>query len=229
MFFAFARNTSYATYSPFDPAQASAASGFGGGFGGGFSGGFGGGFGGSTPAANPYDIYMNPSFVARRDLVNGSAPSTTGWHLKNNVLPTDPNEPYYVARDMGPKYLSKEAGFYQVIMPVSTPKQSTYHNFTISWIAMATLPANVTPPTYKFAGHSGFRVDEGAMMLEVDGYEPVQLLHGDVASLPPNTPYRYYSKVTYTKALYFAAEHNGLDTTLIAGAKSWDSPIWPIS
>lgn len=192
-------------------------------------------FNGSS--AGMYDIISNPDFVPRTDIVNGSAPAGTGWHSPANTLPSDPTAPYYVARDFGPKYLNSEGGSYQVIQPLNMAEQSvpTGHNFTLSFInmsmrgAVGNASSTSEPPTPRYAGHAGFRVEDGAMILTVEGYEPVQLLYGDVAFVPGNTSYSYYapSPVSFTRVLHFAAEVNGLDTTLIARAVPWNSPVWP--
>jgi hypothetical protein len=176
-----------------------------------------------------FDIYPNTDFIPRRDFVNGTAPPDPSWHTSPNTLPTDPTVPYYSARDKGPFYLNNQSSFYQVIQPLNTPTQSSYHNFTLSWLIMSRVKPTTAPIIRKYAGHAGFRVEEGALTLQVDGYDPVVLLTGDVAFIPGGTPYIYYSSAAYTKALHFAAEKKGLDTDLIAKGIKWDSPVWPIS
>lgn len=214
-----APNLTYATFTPFDPARSNSTT----------------NTGQPPPGLNQsgVDIIPQPNFVARRDITNGSAPEGTGWHTQENTLPADPAQPYYVARDSGPKYLNSEGGMYQVIETLNTATQSSAsgHNFTLSFISMSMRAANATTPLpkHKYAGHGGFRVEDGAVMLSVDGYPPTLLLYGDVAFIPGNTSYTYYAPapVSFTRILAFAAEFHGLDSTLISRGMPWNSPVWP--
>jgi hypothetical protein len=221
MFYQLGKNISYDTFSPYDPSLSGTGSMPNGGGLSGLPGGI------SARQTGGFDLIPNPSFVPRRDIVNGSGPANSGWHTAANSLPSDPTLPFYIARDLGPKYLYKD-GPYQIIHSLSTARQSGNNVFTLSFIVMAAKPANTTVPLQKFTGHAGFRVEEGLMTLEVEGYAPAQLSWGDVAFIPGGTSYRYYSTVPYTKVLHFAAEANGLDSTLIAKSTAWNSPVWPI-
>jgi hypothetical protein len=215
MFFAMAQNMTYSIIDPYNPAIKPDGSG-----------------------ANPpptqgfptdlFDIYPNADFVPRYDIVNGTAPAGTGWKTAASTLPTDPNQPYYMARDMGPKYLYN-GSFYQVIQPINTVAQSTYHNFSISWISIPELQNNQTVAWYKSPGHAGLRVEDGALILKVEGYDDAQLLHGDVAVIPAGTNFAYHGAAGYTKFLYFAAGTGNLDSTLISKSVSWNAPVWPSS
>lgn len=78
---------------------------------------------GSPPAAvitalESFDVYAELDFTARRDLVNGSAPSS-GWHITPNTTPEVNGTPYFVAKDYGPKFLNREFG-YQILQPFVT-------------------------------------------------------------------------------------------------------------
>lgn len=175
-----------------------------------------------------FDIYPQPDFVPRQDFLDGTAPANSGWHITENALPNDGTTPFFLATDFAPKYLNKQDG-YQVIHTLSTVTQSAAHNFTLSYITMTRLQANVTPTKHQFLGATGFRIDRGAMMLSVNGYPEEQMLQGDVAFIPGNTTFSYYSKIPYTKVLHMASGVNGLDSTLLKTSTPWDFPTWPTS
>jgi glyoxylate utilization-related uncharacterized protein len=148
------------------------------------------------------------------------------WRTGANALATDAYTPYFVAKDYGPKYLSTEGG-YKVIQPFVTPVQSA-GNFSLSTITMDKLLSNATASSQSFAGHAALEVLDGQLMVSMLG-ETLSLLQGDVVFIPSNTTYKYWSSVAYTKVLHIGQGAEGLDTTLIAGATSWDSPVWPTS
>jgi glyoxylate utilization-related uncharacterized protein len=131
-----------------------------------------------------------------------------------------------VAKDYGPKYLSTQGGN-QVIQPFVTPAQSA-GNFTLSTITMDRRLSNVTVSDQSFAGHAALEILEGQLTVLMEG-EVLSLLQGDVVFIPGNTTYTYYSLVAYTKVLHTGQGAEGLDTTLIAGATNWSSPVWPTS
>lgn len=210
-----APNLTYPSFSPYDPNAVGRVA--------------------SPPPSGPWDIIANPDFVPRRDMVNGSAPAGAGWHDEADALPSDPAQPYYVARDLGPNYLNSEGGSYQVVRPLHTAAQSAgsqqQHNLTLSFISMSMRPADATmpPATHRYAGHAGFRVEDGALVLAVEGYAPAQLLYGDVTFVPGNTSYSCYAPapVSFTRVLNFATGVDGLDTALIARGVPWNSSVWP--
>lgn len=173
-----------------------------------------------------YDIYYQPKFTPRYDIVNGTAPANSGWHVKNNTLPENATTPYYVANNFGSKYLNSETG-YQIIEPLSTGKQSGSHNFTLSYITVSKVPNNITMPTHRYNGYAAIRMLNGALKLQVQGYDSVTLLTGDVASLPAGTKYTYEAMAGYTKLLYAGAGTSGLDTALLKKAKAWGWTSWP--
>lgn len=173
-----------------------------------------------------FDVYAEFDFVPRTDAINGTAPLNSTWHTGANALATDETTPYFVAKDYGPKYLSTKGG-YQVIQPFVTPSQSA-GNFTLSTIAMDRLSSNATASVQKFPGHAAFEVIDGQLTVVMEG-ETLSLIQGDVVFIPGNTPYKYYSLVAYTKFLHISQGAKGLDTTLIAGASNWTSPVWPTS
>lgn len=173
-----------------------------------------------------FDVYAQLDYNPRRDLVNGTAPSNSTWHTGSNSLSADVGTPYFVAKDYGPKYLSSSEG-YQIIQPLVTPVQSE-GNFTLSTITMDTLLTNYTAESRTFEGHAAFEVLEGQLKVKMLG-ETVSLLQGDVVFIPGNTTYQYWSMIAFTKVLHISQGGEGLDTVLIEGAESWDSPVWPTS
>jgi len=93
---------------------------------------------------------------------------------------------------------------------------------------MDRLPSNMTVSGQSFAGHAAFEILDGQLMMSMER-ETLSLLQGDVIFIPGNTTYKYWSLVAYTKVLHIGQGAEGLDTTIIAGAMSWDSPVWPTS
>lgn len=211
-----------------------------------------------TPSGSPdaatisslqfFDVYAELEFVPSREIVNGSYSSTgtaTGWHEGTTVdeLAADSQTPYFVAKDYGIKFLSSEAGFYQVIQPLVTPVQSD-GNFTISTIIMSERLSNETAMSVvgnttttaaavtgsgstALTGHSAFEVTEGLLSFEMSG-ETIELATGDVVFVPAGTAFSYSSVVPYTKVLYISQGADGLATRLMAnGEAGWEYPVFP--
>ncbi|KAJ5594627.1 uncharacterized protein N7459_000835 [Penicillium hispanicum] len=89
------------------------------------------------------DVYAQPDFEHRRDLVNGAAPvGSTEWHTGDNAL-SDVGEPYFVANGW-PKNLNSAHG-YQLIQPLVTHHQAHDNNRTLSTIRSADRPSIVRP------------------------------------------------------------------------------------
>lgn len=200
-------------------------------------------------ALNSFDVYAQLTYAPTRDIVNGSYSSTgaaTGWHQSNHTdeLAADETTPYFVAKDYGVKYLSDEAGFYQIVQPLVTPTQSA-GNFTLATITISeklsnetamSIPGNDTTTaattttasgSKALTGHSAFEVTEGLLSVEISG-ETIQLATGDVVFIPAGTAFQYYSVVPFTKVLYISQGADGLDTRLIQNGQSgWEYPIWP--
>lgn len=55
------------------------------------------------------------------------------------------------------------------------------------------------------------------------------LITGDVAFIPANTTFSYWSDVTFTKFMYVSAGAEGLDQKLLATAENWGFPVFPTS
>lgn len=194
------------------------------------------------------DVFAQLAFVPSREIVNGSYSSTgnpTGWHEGTTVdkLGADAQTPYFVAKDYGIKFLSSEAGFYQVLQPLVTPVQSD-GNFTITTIILSEKLSNETAMSVvgsttstagassisgstALTGHSAFEVLEGLLSFEMSG-ETIQLAVGDVVFVPAGTAFSYSSVVPYTKVMYISQGADGLATRLMAnGEDGWEYPVFP--
>jgi len=80
-------------------------------------------------------------------------------------------------------------------------------------------------PQVEFAVDQAFQVTEGKLHLEIDG-EAAELIFGDLAFIPKNTPFIYWSTVGFTKVVNWAAG-GGLADSLIAESEAWNYGIWP--
>ncbi|UDD56913.1 hypothetical protein AFCA_004432 [Aspergillus flavus] len=128
------------------------------------------------------DLYAAPEeeYIPRRDFVNGTAgEGKQSWHDGPNTPPDDSMTPYFVAKDYGPKYLNTDIG-YKVIQPLATPTQ-TEGNFTMGTIIMSSKLTNESVSTATLPHHFALQMEEGQLAFQVQGYELVHLLHGDVA------------------------------------------------
>lgn len=206
--FFFLANSNYtaSTHTPYVPSNASSSAGS-----------------GSSSAIitslQSYDVWAQLSHSPRRDFVNGSAPSTSGWHSTPNSLPQNDHTPYFVAKDYGPKWLHTSA-FYQIVQPLVTPAQAGAKNFTQGTITISGLPSNTTLETTTLPDHTAFEVLSGELIVEMEG-ETLSLVIGDVVFIAGGTAFRYYSSAAFTKFLYVAAGTDTLDQRLISEAKGW--------
>lgn len=169
--------------------------------------------------ASSYDVTLQPAQAYASDMVNGTTDGGV-WHDGNNTLPGNSSTPYFLANNLGPKYLHRELG--QVIQPRVTLAESA-GNFTISTIAMRKNATAVA--SQSFEGAQTFQVLEGKLSLEMAG-EVNELIGGDVVFIPGNTTFRYWSTVRWTK-FFVGAIGTGLDTTLIEGGEEWDYAVFP--
>ncbi|KAK5996746.1 Quercetin 2,3-dioxygenase [Cladobotryum mycophilum] len=166
-------------------------------------------------------------YVPRRDFVNGTAGDPdTPWHNGNNTLPDSDTEPYFVARDYGPKFLNSENG-YKVIQPLMTPTQATHGNFTLGTIIMSEKLDNETASVATLPHHFALQMEDGQLVLELHGYKKAYLLPGDVAFVPANTTFKYTATVPFTKFLYMNGGAKGLEYQLLKKSVSWDFPAYP--
>lgn len=187
--------------------------------------------GSSSPSASvistlqKYDVYAQLSFEPRRDLVNGTAPvDDSEWHTGANQLGT-PGEPYFIANGYGPKYLNSKYG-YQIVQPLVTPKQSQDTNYTLSTMILSRT-TKTSPPEWTLSGAAAFEVLEGVLSIKIGDYPEATLYNGDVAFIPSNTAFTYYTSVAFTNVLYVSSGSKGVDTQLISGGKSWDYTTFP--
>ena len=191
-------------------------------------------FGPLTPEYDAHlkslDLYAVSSdiFIPRRDMVNGTAGDPTlNWHNGNNTLPDSAVDPYYIANNYGPKYLNTEAG-YKVIQPLATPQQTSgTGNFTMGTVIMsAKLDADPISEAM-LPHHFALQMEDGQLVLEIDGYPPASLLAGDVAFIPAETAFKYYATVPMTKFLYMNAGREGLEYQLLQKSVPWGFPAFP--
>jgi hypothetical protein len=173
-----------------------------------------------------FDIYPQPGFVLRTDIINGSAPSSA-WHVKSQPRPQDTTAPFFLAKGYEPGYINLENG-YTVISPLNTLEHSAPYNFSLSFLTLSKPKDIKAVPWRTFGEHGAFRVQDGALSLQVDGYgDPVQLLPGDVAFLPKDTKYKYHAVVPATRTLYISVVGKGLDAALLRTANPWEFPNYP--
>lgn len=172
-----------------------------------------------------FDVYTQ-NYTPRADAVNGAAPAGSTWHTGSNALANDSSTPFFLAKDYGPQYLNNQTGSYRIIQPLVTPVQSG-GNFTLSTITMARVAVTDVAESV-YPGHSAFEILDGQLKVLISG-ETLSLLQGDVVFIPGNTTYKFSSDVAYTKVLCISQGADGLDSELIAGGKSWDSPVWPFA
>ncbi|KAF2706661.1 RmlC-like cupin [Pleomassaria siparia CBS 279.74] len=174
-------------------------------------------------ALRSLDVYAQLDYAPRTDLVNGSAPSGNGWHTTTDAVPTVNFTPYFVAKDYGEKYLNRENG-YQIVQPfvtnVTGGGEFTQGSVTIS------RQFNATPSAYALPGHTAFEVLEGALNVRMQ-METVMLITGDVAFIPANTSFEYWSDVAFTKFMYVCQGVQGLDQQLLVNAEAWGFSVFP--
>lgn len=174
------------------------------------------------------DLIVAPTeeYVPRRDMINGTAGDAgLPWHDGPNTLPEDPTEPYFVAHNYGPAYLNTEAG-YKVVQPLVTPAQ-TGGNFTMGTMILSPRLDNETATAATLPHHFALEVQEGQLVLEVDGFDTASLLQGDVAFVPAEMSFSFYATVPFTKFLYMNGGGQGLDQKLLEKSIPWEFPAYP--
>ncbi|KAJ9616808.1 hypothetical protein H2200_000527 [Cladophialophora chaetospira] len=167
-----------------------------------------------------YNIVPEPYNSINVDWVNGTTPDGLDtWHVAEQSLPEDPSKAYFISSNRGPKYLHRSSG--QVIAQLASSKQ-TGDKLTVSTIAMK---PTCKLPSVTFGVDQAFQVTEGQLNLEING-ETAQLIFGDLAFIPKNTPFTYSSTVGFTKFVNWAAGA-GLADSLIAESEPWSYGVWP--
>lgn len=212
MFYALGSNFSSSTNTPYVPSSSNVSA-------------AGGGDASTISSLEEFDVYAQLDFNPRRDLVNGTAPSGTTWHTKPNSLGA-PATPYFVANGYGPKYLNAENG-YKIVQPLVTPNQAQGVNFTMSTITMSKQQSNTMAPAYSLPGSCAFEVVEGKLNVKMGDYPVAMLTSGDVAFIPGNVPFTYWSDAYFTKALYVSSGNDGVDQKLIWSGKPWSYVTFP--
>lgn len=175
------------------------------------------------------DVWSQPDFAPRRDILNGTAPSNTAWHNGPNFLGNNTDTAYWVANGFGPKYLNKAmTGYYQIVQPLITPASSGNYSFTESTITINGPPSDISSlPDFSLPHGSAFPVLEGTLTVRVQGYDPVTLVWGDVMYVPKHTSFTYYTSTHWCKFLYVSGGDDCLDTKLIKGGAAYDSVVFP--
>lgn len=167
-----------------------------------------------------YNIVPEPFNTIDLDWVNGTTPNGLDtWHVADQSLPNDPSVAYFISSNRGPKYL--HSGGDQVIAQLASGKQ-TNDTLTVATIAMkpGCKQSHVTSSV-----DQAFQVTEGQWNLEING-ETAQLIFGDVAFIPKNTAFTYWTSVGFTKVVNWAAG-SGLAESLIADSAPWNYGVWP--
>ncbi|OJD35825.1 quercetin-dioxygenase [Diplodia corticola] len=180
-------------------------------------------------ALESFDVFAQLDYSPRYDFVNGSAGTSAGarWHDGANALAKDAHTPNFIAKGYGPKYLNVDDGVYRVVQPLVTDTQSA-GNFTMGTITMSPLLANQTDTTQQnLTQPLAFQVEEGLLVVAVDGYDAVNLIQGDVVFIPAGTAFTYHAAVPFTKFLYVSGGGDGLDYQLLQKSVAWNYATYP--
>ena len=102
-------------------------------------------------------------------------------------------------------------------------------NFTLSTISISTTPKNITIPQWSFPGAAAFQVLEGNLKIQIAQYPTASLSTGDVAFVPGNLTFKYWSGSYFTKFLFLSSGKEGLDQKLIQTGASYDYVTFPIT
>ncbi|KUJ15878.1 RmlC-like cupin, partial [Mollisia scopiformis] len=170
-----------------------------------------------------FDVYPQPNFTARTDLVNGIGGSGN-WHNGPNTIPNS-SIPYFIAKDWNGKWLNDDAGYCQLVAPLVTPAASN-NWFTQGTVTLSPKPANVTALELNFKEPVAFQMEEGMLAVEMGG-ERHRIIDGDVLFVPGNTTFKYWAEAEFTKFMYVCNGTEGLDRLLMAKGKAWESAFYP--
>ncbi|EXJ62195.1 hypothetical protein A1O7_02628 [Cladophialophora yegresii CBS 114405] len=167
-----------------------------------------------------YNIVPEPFNTINMDWVNGTTPDGLDtWHVADQSVPDDPNQAYFISSNRGPKFLHRRSG--QVVAQLASSKQ-TNNKLSVSTIA---IKPGCRQSQATFAVDQAFQVTEGQLNLEING-ESAQLIFGDLAFIPKNTAFTYWSNVGFTKVVNWAAGP-GLAELLISDSEAWSYGVWP--
>ncbi|KAF2126739.1 quercetin 2,3-dioxygenase [Dothidotthia symphoricarpi CBS 119687] len=180
-----------------------------------------------------YDVHSTSDFTPPTNFVDGvvelgnSTPAV--WHNGANTLAEDAQTPFMVAKGYGPKYLAGNSSTYMIVEPFVTSKQSD-GNFTQGTITLSQLGQTSRPTTYTLPNHTALEIVDGLVNVSVDGFKGTfSLVIGDVLFVPGGTAFSFWGAAAYSKVMYVGVGTDTLDSRLIAGGKSWDSAMFPIS
>jgi quercetin dioxygenase-like cupin family protein len=174
---------------------------------------------------NSWDVYPQMDFTPRTDVVNGVGGSGN-WYNGSNALPGNPLKPHFIAKNYGPKWLNSQHGYHQIVTPFVTGKE-TGNLFAQGTITMSLKTASQSAPTMKLPHHTAFLMEEGQLGVDVDGYDHVRLIDGDVVFVPANTPFKYYAEAEFTKMMYVSGGGDGLDAILMKGGRPYNKALYP--
>lgn len=167
-----------------------------------------------------YNIVPAPFNAINMDWTNGTtADGLDSWNVADQTLPTDPSKAYFVSSNRGPKYLQRDAG--KVIAQLASCEQ-TSDKLSVATIAMK--PSH-KPSAVQFDVDHALQVTEGQLKFEING-QTVELVFGDLAFIPKDTSFRYWSTVGFTKFVVWSAGY-GLADSLISGSEGWEYGVWP--
>jgi quercetin dioxygenase-like cupin family protein len=174
-----------------------------------------------------WDVYPQLDFVPRQDVVNGRA-GPGNWYDGANTLPSNMSAPIWVAKNYGPKFLNSENGRYQIINPLVTGQQTnnTFSQGTIT-LSPFTNGSMGKAPVIMSSVATALTVEEGQLEVTVQGYDPVELINGDLVFVPARTSFSYAAKAEFTKFMYVTGGGQGLDYQLMVKAEAWDSAFYP--
>ena len=192
-----------------------------------FSGGPTGGFDNSALAK--FDVYPQPDFAPRHDVVNGRA-GPGNWYDGPNPLPNNMSAPIWVAKNYGPRWLNRQqAGRYQIVAPFVTGQQTngTFSQGTITISPYAGGEGVAKAPVVKSGVATAFMMEEGQLEVKVEGFDAVSLIDGDVVFVPAGVSFAYAATAEFTKFMYVTGGGKGLDAELIAGGETWTSAFYP--
>ncbi|KAF3800422.1 hypothetical protein GCG54_00014221 [Colletotrichum gloeosporioides] len=180
----------------------------------------------AASADGSFDITIAPDAALSHNVTNGTSNPGLPWHNGNNDLPGNPDEPYFVANNRGPKFLHRSEG--QVVAPLVS-RNETSGNATISIVTIRSRALDSEVPLRRSSGSQVFLVLDGQLMISMAGQKQ-SLLTGDVAFIPANTEYSYWSDVAFTR-LYVGATSgdDGLTDQLMRDAEYWDFALYPSS
>ncbi|CAI0641784.1 unnamed protein product [Colletotrichum noveboracense] len=178
----------------------------------------------AAAADGSFDITIAQDAALSHNMTNGTSNQGSPWHDGNNNLPGNPDEPYFVANNRGPKFLHRSEG--QVIAPLVI-RNETSGNATISIITIRRRALDSEAPLRKSSGSQVMLVLDGQLMISVAGQKE-SLLTGDVVFVPPDTENSYWSDVAFTR-LYVGATSgdDGLADQLIRDAEDWGFALYP--